>query len=149
MPLVYRGTCAYAYVHKASPPLFFINTHFFPPLDQFLNEGLEIIRIGNYCGRGMSRIIRNFVWFPLSLVSWSKSVSLRFFLCVSLISSAYYAIVYTQLLSETFETDLPSLLSQFPTNEMASREWPVERPRKRRYMEQEFTLSEAEQGSAE
>ena len=91
----------------------------------YFKDCQEITRIGNYCGRGMSGIIRNWignVWFPLSLVSWSKNVYLWFSLCVSLISSVYYTIVCTQLLLETFETDFPSLFTQFPTNETASRE---------------------------
>ena len=50
--------------------------------NNYFKDCPEIIRIGNYGGRGMSGIIRNWignVWFPLSLVSWSKNVSLRFF----------------------------------------------------------------------
>ena len=44
------------------------------------------------------------------------------FFCILLISSTYYAIIYTQFLSETFETDFLSLFSQFLMNEMVSRE---------------------------
>ena len=38
-PLEIASLQSASHVHRASPPLFFINTHFAPPLDQFLNLG--------------------------------------------------------------------------------------------------------------
>ena len=77
------------YTQGFAPPTFFINTHFDPPFDQFLNEGLT--RVGEHmspatCG-----------WLKKGLVGTEWAISLL--LCTKQLGKNSFHLVQTQCLA--------------------------------------------------
>ena len=135
--------CSAAYIHYKHKTVYRIYSNLSDSKKNYFKDCPEIFRIGNYCGHGMSGIIRNWignVWFPLSLVTCSENISYDFF---SASRSSPVPTTQSSILSfcqKRFRPTFHPCSRSSPQTKRSAENWSIGRPRKRQYVEQEFTV---------